>query len=152
MNDIAASCAIIATALSYIPGNPPYYRVIIIIMAKLYSNSMIAALNSRMKVVSNSPSSFPPSWNESAMGTECLQGRSTQGIAFIRYDSFGTIENAVWISSTYWYIYKGLRFSVPLDIYYPVWYDMYVCAYLQPNVVSLSYHTSAAFDCVMTAF
>ena len=28
----------------------------------------------------------------------------------------------------------------------------HVCAYLQPNIVSLSYHTSAAFDCVMTAF
>ncbi len=93
IDTIAASFTAITTALIYIPGNPPYYQATIVIIAKLYSNSMVAAVNSRMKVVSNSPSGFPPSWNESFRPTESLQ--STHDIEFIRDESFYTMEDAV---------------------------------------------------------
>lgn len=94
-------------ALSYIPGDPPYYQVTIVVLAKTYSNSMIAALNSRTKVISYSPSgvSVHPSWNESARATKFLQGRSKwQDIEFVQDDCVGTMGDTVWISSTFWYI------------------------------------------------
>ncbi len=78
-------------ALAYIPDIPPYYQTGVLILAKMYSNSMIAALNSRIKVISNSPSDFPPSWNESAKPTEARQVTSTLELAFRRDESVSVI-------------------------------------------------------------
>ncbi len=39
--------------LVYLPGHPPYYAAAASIEAKIYSNSMMAMLNSRIKPVSN---------------------------------------------------------------------------------------------------
>ena len=69
---VSASFAVIALALSFIPGHPPYYQPAFLILAKVYSNSMVAALNSRMKVMSNSSSGSPP-WNESEVLAENAQ-------------------------------------------------------------------------------
>ena len=69
-------------ALAYIPGGTPYYQIAILILAKMYSNSMIAALNSRMEVVSNSQFGSPPSWNESLKQTESQRGNSAHDLAF----------------------------------------------------------------------
>ena len=77
--------------LSYIPGTP-YYEVTIVILAKTYSNSMIAALNSRVKAVSNYPSGFPPSWNEAAQTKESLQGREIVFIGDASEDRMGDTE------------------------------------------------------------
>ena len=64
----AASLAGISLALVYLPQHPPYYQVAGLILAKTYSNSMIAALNSRVKVQPNAcavpPSTGRPVWNE----------------------------------------------------------------------------------------
>ena len=93
---ISASFSIITMALAYIPENAPYYQVGIHILSKMYSNSMMAAVNSRIKVVSNSPSGFPPSWNESAKPTESWQVNFTQDIAFHRSDvSASTMQDVV---------------------------------------------------------
>lgn len=51
--------------LVYLPGHPPYFATAAFIAAKLYSNSMMAMLNSRVKAVSNAPSVRAPIWNES---------------------------------------------------------------------------------------
>lgn len=89
---LSASFAVIALVLVYILGHPPYYQIAILIMAKLYSNSMIAALNSRMKVMSNSPSGSPPSWNESVHVIDPLQVELSQELAFFMDNSVGTLE------------------------------------------------------------
>lgn len=94
MGIIVASFSIITMALAYIPGEP-YYQIGILILAKMYSNSMIAALNSRMKVVSNSPSGSSPSWNELAQPTESCQWKSMQDLAFFRDESVNTMEDLI---------------------------------------------------------
>lgn len=96
MGTIAASFSIITMVVAYISGDTPYYQIPILILAKMYSNSMIAALNSRMKVVSNSQFGSPPSWNESAKPTESRQVYNTQDLAFRRSDeSVSTMEDVV---------------------------------------------------------
>ncbi len=65
----AASLAGISLALVYLPQHPPYYQVAGLILAKTYSNSMIAALNSRVKVLPNAcvvstTTTGRPVWNE----------------------------------------------------------------------------------------
>ncbi|KJA25586.1 hypothetical protein HYPSUDRAFT_37631 [Hypholoma sublateritium FD-334 SS-4] len=90
---VTASVAVITLALVYIPGHPPYYQVAVLILAKVYSNSMVAALNSRMKTVSNSQFGLPPSWNESVKATDSRRGDFTQELAFRRDESVGTLED-----------------------------------------------------------
>ncbi len=51
--------------LVFLPGHPPYYAAASVIVAKMYSNSMMAVLNSRVKPVSNASASAAPIWNES---------------------------------------------------------------------------------------
>ncbi len=52
--------------LVYLPGHPPYYDFAAAVVAKTYSNAMMAVLNSRIKVVSNAPELGASVWNESA--------------------------------------------------------------------------------------
>ena len=98
---IPASLSIITMALAYIPGGTPYYQIAILILAKMYSNSMIAALNSRMEVVSNSQFGSPPSWNESLKQTESQRGNSAHDLAFRWSDESVSREGLVWISLTF---------------------------------------------------
>ncbi len=84
--------------LAYLPGHPTYYQIAILILAKMYSNSMVAALNSRARVVSNSGPDSPPSWNESAtQAVDLLEMKSTLGLEFRRpnSESSGSIESEV---------------------------------------------------------
>ncbi|KJA25583.1 hypothetical protein HYPSUDRAFT_37628 [Hypholoma sublateritium FD-334 SS-4] len=93
---VTASFSIITMVVAYISGDTPYYQIPMLILAKMYSNSMIAALNSRMKVVSNAQFGSPPSWNESAKPTESRQVYNTQDLAFRRSDeSVSTMEDVV---------------------------------------------------------
>ncbi len=97
MGTISASFSIITMTLAYIPGTTAYYQIGILILAKMYSNSMIAALNSRMKVVSSSEFGSPPSWNESAKRTEL-----TQDLAFYCLDGYiDSREDTVRVSLTF---------------------------------------------------
>ena len=61
--DLALSAAIVLI-LVYLPGRPPYYAAAATVVGKIYSNSMMAMLNSRVKPVSNSPDFRAPLWNE----------------------------------------------------------------------------------------
>ena len=61
---IIAALAAILLVLVHLPGQPDYYIAVTYVVAKTYSNSMMAVLNSRVKVVSNSHSTVSPSWNE----------------------------------------------------------------------------------------
>lgn len=90
-----ASFSIAAMILAYIPGHQLYFQIAVLIEAKLYSNSMIAALNSRMRVVSNSTYGLPPSWNESVNSMELLHVRYTQDLAFRRDESTDTVEDVI---------------------------------------------------------
>ncbi|KJA25579.1 hypothetical protein HYPSUDRAFT_37627 [Hypholoma sublateritium FD-334 SS-4] len=92
---VTASFSILTMVLAYLPGHPPYYQVAILILAKMYSLSMIAALNSRNKVISNSPPDSPPCWNESAKPMESLEMKSTAAFAFRRDESAGTMDSEV---------------------------------------------------------
>ncbi len=94
---IAASFSIVTMILAYLPGHPTYYQVAILILAKMYSNSMIAALNSRVEVVSNSRSDLPPSWNESvaAQPMNFSEMEATQGLEFRRDESLGSNTSEV---------------------------------------------------------
>ena len=87
-----ASFCVISMILAYIPGHLLYFQIAVLIVAKLYSNSMLAALNSRMKVLSNSPFGSPPSWNESIEITDSFHSEFTQEIAFQRDNSISTLE------------------------------------------------------------
>lgn len=82
---IPALSAGVLVVLVFLPGNPPYYAVDSAVVAKIYSNSMMAMLNSRVKPVSNAPASAAPSWNESAkpVGSGSSTGWS-QGFVFRR--------------------------------------------------------------------
>ena len=71
--------------LLFLPGHPPYYELATSVSAKTYSNSMLAVLNSRIKVVSNAGTSGYPVWNESArpFGSDDVVGKAS-GIVFRR--------------------------------------------------------------------
>ncbi|KJA27658.1 hypothetical protein HYPSUDRAFT_34777 [Hypholoma sublateritium FD-334 SS-4] len=62
---ITALSAAALLVLVYLPGHLPYYSIAASIVAKTYSNSMMAILNSRVKPVSNVPQFATPLWNES---------------------------------------------------------------------------------------
>ncbi len=59
--ELALSAAIVLI-LVYLPGRPPYYGAAATVVAKIYSNSMMTILNSRIQPVSNVFAS--PLWNE----------------------------------------------------------------------------------------
>lgn len=61
---IVALSAGILIVLVFLPKHPSYYAGASAIVAKAYSNSMMAMLNSRVKPVSNTPVSAAPLWNE----------------------------------------------------------------------------------------
>ena len=62
---MSALSAGVVLLLVYLPGHQPYYAAAASIEAKIYSNSMMAMLNSRIKPVSNASPSAAPLWNES---------------------------------------------------------------------------------------
>ena len=62
-----AFSAAILLILVYLPGRPPYYTTATTVVGKLYSNSMVAMLNSRIKPVSNVSAFSAPLWNESVI-------------------------------------------------------------------------------------
>ncbi len=71
--------------LLFLPGHPHYYELASSITAKTYSNSMMAVLNSRIKVVSNTGTYRTPAWNESAQSIRSNDGvRQASGIVFRR--------------------------------------------------------------------
>ena len=68
-----------------LPGHPPYYVAVSSIVAKAYSNSMLAVLNSRVKVVSNESGFSAPSWNELVQPTGSISSvERERGIVFQR--------------------------------------------------------------------
>ena len=62
---MSALSAGVVLLLVYLPGHQPYYAAAASIEAKIYSNSMMAMLNSRIKPVSNALAPAAPCWNES---------------------------------------------------------------------------------------
>ena len=62
---LSALSAGILVILLFLPGHPTYYVGTAAVVAKAYSNSMVAMLNSRVKPVSNTPAPTSPVWNES---------------------------------------------------------------------------------------
>ncbi|KAF8970467.1 hypothetical protein BDZ97DRAFT_1694672 [Flammula alnicola] len=58
---MTATLAIVALVLDYLPGHLLYWESCVMVLGKAYSNSMMIALNSRMKVF---PNVSPPVWNE----------------------------------------------------------------------------------------
>ncbi|KJA27684.1 hypothetical protein HYPSUDRAFT_868624 [Hypholoma sublateritium FD-334 SS-4] len=68
-----------------LPGHPPYYIAAASIVAKTYSNAMMAVLNSRVKPVSNSPEVGTPVWNESVQPIASIRSTGTSlGFVFHR--------------------------------------------------------------------
>lgn len=92
----SASFSIITMILALLPGHPTYYQIAILILAKMYSNSMLAFLNRRKRVVSNSGPDSPPSWNESVVEpVDLSEMGATQGLEFRRDESLGSIGSEV---------------------------------------------------------
>ncbi|KJA25594.1 hypothetical protein HYPSUDRAFT_37636 [Hypholoma sublateritium FD-334 SS-4] len=81
---VTGSMAAVFLILFYLPGHPPYYQLAVVTMAKTYSNSVMAVLNSRAKVVANCPTSTPPPWNEAWQPIDCIHLGRRQSITFRR--------------------------------------------------------------------
>ena len=81
-----AIMAIALLVLVYLPGHPPFYALASPNAAKLYANSLMAMLNSRVKLISlNAHSVGPPIWNESFRAAESFSSTErAQGIVFHR--------------------------------------------------------------------
>ena len=96
---ILALTAGVVLVLLYLPGHQPYYTIPGSIIAKSYSNSMLAVLNSRIKPVSNNSGSSAPLWNEPTqpIGSTNSSARRSYGIVFRRDNetmvSFSSISN-----------------------------------------------------------
>lgn len=89
---IIATLAAILLALVHLPGHPDYYIAVTFMLAKTYSNSMMANLNSRVKVISNSHSTTYPTWNESEKPISSIDSESAQrngDFMFRRQDQTG---------------------------------------------------------------
>lgn len=82
--------------LVFIPGHPPYYIAAASLIAKAYSNSMMAVLNSRVRVISNGSEFGVPLWNESAQrgGSNSSIGMA-QSIVFRRESDTGFSSSRV---------------------------------------------------------
>ena len=87
MPDNLAFSASIVLILVYLPGRLPYYTAAVAIVAKLYSNSMVAMLNSRIKPVSNAPALSEPLWNESVKPIKLLSSTERAHNLSFRRDS-----------------------------------------------------------------
>ncbi|KAF9479831.1 hypothetical protein BDN70DRAFT_664704 [Pholiota conissans] len=87
---LTATIAVVSLMLGYLPGQPSYYRTTVSVLAKLYSNSMMVVLNSRMRVVSaDSISMFhdvalPHSQGSNTLASANSQSRSALGITVTR--------------------------------------------------------------------
>lgn len=82
--------------LVLLPGHPPYYTAAASIVAKIYSNSMMAMLNSRVKPVSNALAIAAPYWNESAQPIGSFSAiEGVRGIVFRRGSESGPQEMCV---------------------------------------------------------
>ena len=57
----------------YLPGHPEYYQALLSILGKAYANSMLAALNSRMRVIS----ALPPQWDEKTTSNDDIHESPT---------------------------------------------------------------------------
>ncbi|KDR82274.1 hypothetical protein GALMADRAFT_240773 [Galerina marginata CBS 339.88] len=68
-----ALIAILNLALSLLPGHPTYYQAVVGSLGKVYSNSMMVSLNSRVDIVPNSNQPIP---NE-VLPSTYTEGRST---------------------------------------------------------------------------
>ena len=85
LDRIVALSAGITIVLVFLPGHPSYYAGASSIVAKAYSNSMMAMLNSRVKPVSNTPASAAPLWNEELKSMESLPSAGgSHGFVFRR--------------------------------------------------------------------
>lgn len=80
---LLATISVISLMLSYLPGQPSYYRTTVSVLAKLYSNSMMVVLNSRMRVSSGSSISMPHNviipLTHSSQGSESKTGLRSNG-------------------------------------------------------------------------
>ncbi|KDR71929.1 hypothetical protein GALMADRAFT_18482, partial [Galerina marginata CBS 339.88] len=47
---MSAAVAVISLVLAFLPGHPTYYQASCSALAKMYSNSMMVAFNSRMNI------------------------------------------------------------------------------------------------------
>lgn len=72
-----------SSTISRRSGPPPYYTAAGSLVSKTYLNSMMAILNSRIKLVSNAPTFEAPFWNELVKPIGSRIG-GTQGIGFCR--------------------------------------------------------------------
>ena len=85
---VAKQLSILATwagallVLVYLPGHPPYYNFAASVVAKTYSNAMMAVLNSRIKAVSNTPELGASLWNESAKPNGSIYSSGSRRTAF----------------------------------------------------------------------
>ena len=85
---VAKQLSILATwagallVLVYLPGHPPYYNFAASVVAKTYSNAMMAVLNSRIKAVSNTPELGASLWNESAKPNGSIYTSGSRRTAF----------------------------------------------------------------------
>ncbi len=79
--------------LVLLPRHPGYYVVASAIVAKTYSNSMMAVLNSRVRPVSNASASAAPLWNESVKPITSVSWVGTQpGFSFRRDSEMSVIS------------------------------------------------------------
>lgn len=62
MNTVLASLALVTLALAYIPTQQSFWITSIMIIGKVYTNSIMVALNSRLKV---EPNCLYPLWTRS---------------------------------------------------------------------------------------
>ncbi|KJA17505.1 hypothetical protein HYPSUDRAFT_46278 [Hypholoma sublateritium FD-334 SS-4] len=77
--------------LAYLPQHPCYYFIPASIVAKTYSNSLMAILNSRIKPVSNAAAFAAPLWNEEAQQIGSISSiGATQNIVFRRDSETGS--------------------------------------------------------------
>ena len=70
-----------------LPGHPPYYIAAASIVAKIYSNAMMANLNSRIKPVSNILEFGAPTWNESVQPISSFSLTGTSDVMVFHRDS-----------------------------------------------------------------
>lgn len=83
--------AAIFLILLYLPSHPPYYQAAVSTVAKTYSNSILAVLNSRVKVVANFTTSGSSLWNEVGDPAGSIHlARRSQGLMFHREGETGS--------------------------------------------------------------
>ena len=87
----SALAAGVVLVFLYLPGQQPYYNIPAAAVAKTYSNSMMAVLNSRIKPVSNASGPYGPLWNELVQSTGTISSiRRSNGPVVRRDDETGS--------------------------------------------------------------